>query len=225
MQALGAPARCRPDRRVDATRPDDASDAGAPAAAPLVQPAVAVAPCEHREVSMTRIDTVAVVGAGFMGSGIAESVARAGLDVLVYEPNHAALDRSRERIEISVSRALAGGKLNGHDASDLFERLTFTGSLNDLSSAELVIEAIVEDGAAKSTLFAQLDAALPEETVFASNTSSIPIAELAAATSRPDRQPRTSSCSWFGLAIDYEVFILSRMRETLLVASGRLRGH
>jgi 3-hydroxybutyryl-CoA dehydrogenase len=136
---------------------------------------------------MTSINTVAVLGAGFMGSGIAESVARAGLDVLVCEPEADVLERCRERIEVSVSRAVAGGKLSDQEAGDLLERVTFTTSLSELRPAELVIEAIVEDVEAKRAVFAQLDEVLPEETVIASNTSSIPIAQLAAATSRPDR--------------------------------------
>jgi 3-hydroxybutyryl-CoA dehydrogenase len=136
---------------------------------------------------MTSINTVAVLGAGFMGSGIAESVAHGGMDVLVCEPEADVLERSRERIEISVSRAVEGGKLSDQEASDLLERVTFTTSLGELRPAELVIEAIVEDVEAKRAVFAQLDKVIPEETVIASNTSSIPIAQLAAATSRADR--------------------------------------
>jgi 3-hydroxybutyryl-CoA dehydrogenase len=136
---------------------------------------------------MTSTNTVAVLGAGFMGSGIAESVARGGMDVLVCEPEADVLERCRERIEVSVSRAVAGGKLSDQEAGDLLERVTFTTSLSELRPAELVIEAIVEDVEAKRAVFAQLDEVLPEETVIASNTSSIPIAQLAAATSRPDR--------------------------------------
>jgi 3-hydroxybutyryl-CoA dehydrogenase len=136
---------------------------------------------------MTSIETAAVVGAGFMGSGIAESAARAGLDVLVCEPESSVLERSRERIEASVSRGVAGGKLSDQEADELLERLTFTTSLDELARAGLVIEAIVEDVVAKREVFRQLDGILPEETLIASNTSSIPIAQLAAATDRPDR--------------------------------------
>jgi 3-hydroxybutyryl-CoA dehydrogenase len=138
-------------------------------------------------MSVASIDTVAVLGAGFMGSGIAESIARAGLDVLVYEPEQAVLEHSRERIEVSASRAVAGGKLSDAEAAELVDRLTFTSSLEELAPAELVIEAIIEDVDVKRHAFAQLDAALPDATVIASNTSSIPIAQLAAVTARPDR--------------------------------------
>jgi 3-hydroxybutyryl-CoA dehydrogenase len=133
------------------------------------------------------IDSVAVVGAGFMGSGIAESLARAGVDVLLYEPGAAPLERSRERTGASVGRAVRGGKLTQEEADDLLGRIAWTPDLADLAGASLAIEAIVEDKAAKATVFAQLDELLGPEALIASNTSSIPIAELAAATGRPDR--------------------------------------
>jgi 3-hydroxybutyryl-CoA dehydrogenase len=133
------------------------------------------------------IDSVAVVGAGFMGSGIAESLARAGVDVLLYEPDAAPLERSRERTGASVGRAVRGGKLTQEEADDLLGRIAWTPELADLAGASLAIEAIVEDKAAKATVFAQLDELLGPDALIASNTSSIPIAELAAATSRPDR--------------------------------------
>jgi 3-hydroxybutyryl-CoA dehydrogenase len=134
-----------------------------------------------------QVETVGVFGAGFMGSGIAESAARGGFDVLVYEPDAAVLELSGERIRESVARAVATGKLTDKEASELIERIVFTTTLEHLQDAELVIEAIVEDVEVKREAFAQLDDALPETTVLASNTSSIPIAELAAATSRPDK--------------------------------------
>ncbi len=133
------------------------------------------------------IDSVAVVGAGFMGSGIAESLARAGVDVLLYEPSAGPLERSRERTEASVSRAVRGDKLTRQEADDLLGRIAWTPELGDLADASLAIEAIVEDQAAKAAVFAQLDEVLGEDALIASNTSSIPIAELAAATARPDR--------------------------------------
>jgi 3-hydroxybutyryl-CoA dehydrogenase len=134
-----------------------------------------------------QFETVGVFGAGFMGSGIAESVARGGLDVLVHEPDGGVLERSRERIHQSVERAVSGGKLTHEEAGELVDRIGFTTTLEHLEGAQLVIEAIVEDVAVKREAFARLDDVLPETTVIASNTSSIPIAQLAAATSRPDR--------------------------------------
>jgi 3-hydroxybutyryl-CoA dehydrogenase len=130
---------------------------------------------------------VGVVGAGFMGSGIAESAARAGFDVVVFEPEQAALDRSRERIEASVARAVSGGKLSEEDASELTGRIAQTTALADLSEASVVVEAVFEDPAVKGPLFQQLDEILPADAILASNTSSIPIAQIASWTQSPQR--------------------------------------
>ena len=134
-----------------------------------------------------QIAQIGVVGAGFMGSGIAESAARAGVTVRLYEPQAAALQQSRSRIEASVARAVKGGKLNDDEAGALVQRIAWTVDLETLGGAELVVEAIVEDEAIKLETFRRLDEVLPAETILASNTSSIPIAGLAAATGRPDR--------------------------------------
>ena len=133
------------------------------------------------------IETLGVVGAGFMGSGIAESAARAGIRVLVYEPAVPALERSRERIATSVERALATGKLDRAEATELIGRVSWHTEIETLADATLVIEAVVEDPQVKAGLFAEFDRLLPEATVLASNTSSIPIAQLASATARADR--------------------------------------
>jgi 3-hydroxybutyryl-CoA dehydrogenase len=135
---------------------------------------------------MAQIERIGVVGAGFMGSGIAESAARAGVTVQVYEPDEAPLQQSRSRIEASVARAVRGGKLTDDEAGALVERIGWTQELDGLDGAELVVEAIVEDETIKLDIFRRLDEVLPSETILASNTSSIPIAGLAAATGRPD---------------------------------------
>jgi 3-hydroxybutyryl-CoA dehydrogenase len=131
--------------------------------------------------------TIAVAGAGLMGSGIAETAAAAGLDVIAYEPERSALHHAIERIESSTGRAEERGKLTAEERELLLARVNYTTDLGDIGGAGFVVEAIVEDERAKRDLFAQLDAAVPDETVLASNTSSIPIAQLAAATARPDR--------------------------------------
>ena len=136
---------------------------------------------------MSEVTEIGVVGAGFMGSGIAESAARAGISVHIYEPEKAPLERSRERIQASVDRAVRGGKLDAEEARALVERITFTSDLNALRDAQLVVEAIVEDEAIKQETFRRLDDTLGPDAILASNTSSIPIAGLAAATERPDR--------------------------------------
>jgi 3-hydroxybutyryl-CoA dehydrogenase len=133
------------------------------------------------------IKTIAVVGAGFMGSGIAESGARAGLDVVLYEPEHEPLERSKSMLDRSLERALAGGKLQPGAAAELRARIAWTTDLDLLQGSDLVIEAVVEDPQVKGDVFQQLDQALPSEVLLASNTSSIPIAALASRTDRRDR--------------------------------------
>ncbi len=135
---------------------------------------------------MTELGQVGVVGAGFMGTGIAEAVARAGATVRLFEPDDAPLQRSRGRLRDSVARAVAKGKLAEEDANALEQRVTWHSELHELEGSVLVVEAATEDLALKSELFNRLDAALPDA-VLASNTSSIPIAQLAAATTRPER--------------------------------------
>jgi 3-hydroxybutyryl-CoA dehydrogenase len=126
-----------------------------------------------------------VVGGGFMGTGIAESAARAGKHVLVYEPEQAPLDRSRTNLASSLNRAMARGRLD--DADEVQARVSYTTSLTDLGGADAVVEAVLEDARVKGKIFQDLDAALPNATFLATNTSSIPIAEIASWTSRPDR--------------------------------------
>jgi len=133
------------------------------------------------------IERVGVVGAGFMGSGIAESVARASIDVVLYEPGDAALARSRDRIEASLARAVSGGKLGADDVASVLERITWTTEFADLAGSGLVIEAIFEDPDAKGQVFKRLDELLDDDVIVASNTSSIPIAQLASWTNRPER--------------------------------------
>jgi 3-hydroxybutyryl-CoA dehydrogenase len=133
------------------------------------------------------VSVVAIAGAGFMGSGIAESMITSGREVLLYEPSPGPLDRARQQISASLAKAAARGKLGDQIPEALLERVTFTTRLDDLHGADAVIEAVVEDVEVKRGLFAKLDTVLPDAQFLASNTSSIPIAELAAATSHPER--------------------------------------
>jgi 3-hydroxybutyryl-CoA dehydrogenase len=133
------------------------------------------------------VSRIAVGGAGFMGSGIAETAASAGIDVTVYEPEAPPLDRSRQRLSQSVDRAVSRGKLTRDDADALIGRIAYTSELEDLNGVDAVLEAVTEDPRVKGELFQRLDAELPEARFLASNTSSIPIAELAAWTQRPER--------------------------------------
>jgi 3-hydroxybutyryl-CoA dehydrogenase len=133
------------------------------------------------------LSVVGVVGAGFMGSGIAESSAAVGKHVLIYEPDETPLALSREALRTSVDRAASRGKLSADEAEALIDRIVYTTRLEDLRGADAVVEAVTEDARIKREVFARVDAELPDAKFLASNTSSIPIAELAAHTERPDR--------------------------------------
>lgn len=134
------------------------------------------------------IERVGVVGAGQMGSGIAEVVAKAGADIVVFEPTEALLGAGRDRITGSLERATSRGKLSEADRDATLARFSFTTNLADLSDRQLVIEAVVEDETVKGKIFAQLDELITDpDAVLASNTSSIPIMKIAAATKNPSR--------------------------------------
>jgi 3-hydroxybutyryl-CoA dehydrogenase len=134
------------------------------------------------------IERVGVVGAGQMGSGIVEVSAKAGANVVVFEPTDALINAGRDRVTQSLERATAKGKLSEADRDATLGRLTFTTKLEDLSDRQLVIEAVVEDEAVKGKIFAQLDEIIADpDAVLASNTSSIPIMKIAAATKNPSR--------------------------------------
>jgi 3-hydroxybutyryl-CoA dehydrogenase len=136
---------------------------------------------------MPQLTQIGVVGAGFMGSGIAESAAAAGIDVVIHEPDQAPLDRSRAALETSVARAVSREKMTADEGQELIGRVHHTTEIDDLGSVEAVIEAVTEDPHVKGTLFGRLDELLPDAVFLASNTSSIPIAELAAWTKNPHR--------------------------------------
>jgi 3-hydroxybutyryl-CoA dehydrogenase len=122
-----------------------------------------------------------------MGSGIAEVAATRGLDVVVREVGDDLLAAGRKRIEKSMDRAVSKEKLSAGDRDAALGRITFTTAIADLATCDVVIEAIVEDPDVKNALFAELDGVCGEHTIFASNTSSLTITDMAAATSRADR--------------------------------------
>jgi 3-hydroxybutyryl-CoA dehydrogenase len=136
---------------------------------------------------ISQIDRVGIVGAGFMGSGIAESVAKAGIDVVLHEPERTALQRSRARISDSLGRAARAGKLAETEIEQALGHIGWSASIEDLGDCALVVEAVFEDAELKGSLFATLDELLPASALLASNTSSIPIAQLASWTRRPER--------------------------------------
>ena len=133
------------------------------------------------------IETVGVVGCGLMGSGIAEVAARAGFDVRVREVDQAALDRGRSRIERSLARAVEKEKATPEERDEALSRIAYTTDLSELADRDLVVEAIVEELEAKVDLFRSLDGICPTRTIYATNTSSLTVTDMAAATERPDR--------------------------------------
>ncbi len=129
---------------------------------------------------------VGVVGCGLMGAGIAEVCARAGLDVVVAESSVEAAAAGRARLEASLARAEAKGKIES--AAAVLERIRLVTELEELADRELVVEAIVEDEGAKIELFRRLDEIVTDpDAILASNTSSIPIMKLGVVTSRPQQ--------------------------------------
>jgi len=137
---------------------------------------------------MAEIERVGVVGAGLMGSGIAEVSARSGLDVVVAEVNPAGLDAGRERLEKSLVRAVRSGKLSDEARESALSRLSFTLDLDDFADRDVVVEAVAENEQVKVGVFERLDKVVArQDAILASNTSSIPIMKLAMATTRPSQ--------------------------------------
>jgi 3-hydroxybutyryl-CoA dehydrogenase len=133
------------------------------------------------------VKSVGVVGAGIMGSGIVEVCAKAGLEVTFVEADEAARARGYQAIERSTARAVERGKLTDSARKETLGRITGSTSLKDLADSDLVIEAVTEEIDTKLEVFRTLDELVKPEVVMATNTSSLPIAELSAATRRPDK--------------------------------------
>ena len=139
---------------------------------------------------MSQIDsikTVGVVGSGTMGNGIAQVFAQHGFSVRLVDVSQAALDRARTSIDKSLSKFVEKGKLTPADRDASLARLSTSTSVDSLADADFLVEAIYENAEAKRSLFASLDAMTRPEVILSSNTSSISITLLGAATKRPDR--------------------------------------
>ncbi|NOZ05680.1 MAG: 3-hydroxybutyryl-CoA dehydrogenase [Chloroflexi bacterium] len=134
-----------------------------------------------------KIKRVGVVGCGLMGSGIAEVCARAGYSVLVREVDDQFLERGLSRIKKSLDKGVARGKLSPSERDAAQSRISGTTELGDFSDADLVVEAIVENLEQKKETFAMLDRVTPAHAILASNTSSLSVTDMAAATERPDQ--------------------------------------
>jgi 3-hydroxybutyryl-CoA dehydrogenase len=133
------------------------------------------------------IEKLGVVGCGLMGSGIAQTAAQAGLQVTVREVSTELIDKGFANIDKSLARLVQRGTLSAAERDAARKRLRPTTKLEDLRDCDLIIEAITEQLAAKKELFRALDGLCPPQTIYASNTSSLSITEMAVATRRPER--------------------------------------
>ncbi|MGB6070171.1 MAG: 3-hydroxybutyryl-CoA dehydrogenase [Rhodococcus sp. (in: high G+C Gram-positive bacteria)] len=134
------------------------------------------------------VERVGIVGAGQMGAGIAEVCARAHVDVLVHEQTRELTSAGRTRILKSLDRGVSSGKITEREREHAAARLRFTSDLADFADRQLVVEAVLEDEKIKADIFTELDSVVTDpDAVIASNTSSIPIVSLGAATTAPGR--------------------------------------
>ena len=133
------------------------------------------------------IKKVGVLGCGLMGHGIAQVAAQAGYDVVVREVDQGKLDKGLGKIEKQLARAVEKGRMEQADADAVRGRIQGTLDYGDLADCDLVIEAITEDLELKLEMWREVDAIVKPEAVFATNTSSLPVIDQAAATSRPER--------------------------------------
>src|SRR5829696_4921706 len=136
---------------------------------------------------MSDIKRVGVIGAGTMGNGIAQVFTTSGYDVRLIDAVAPALDRARSTIETSLGKFVEKGKITAEARDAAVARLSTGTDLDALADADYVVEAIVEDPSVKRDLFARLDALTRPDVILSSNTSSISITVLGAATTRPDK--------------------------------------
>ncbi len=133
------------------------------------------------------ITRIGVIGAGTMGSGIAQAAAASGHEVLLVDRDRELAAKGLSRIRESLDRKVSAGKLDGPARDGILSRLNASGKLEDCEDAGLIIEAAAENEDLKQEIFKALDKLCPAETIFSTNTSSISITRLAGATGRPDR--------------------------------------
>jgi 3-hydroxybutyryl-CoA dehydrogenase len=134
-----------------------------------------------------RMRNIVVIGGGTMGNGIAHTAAASGFDVKLVDLSEDVLQRAVKTITANLQRGVDKGKMTAEDRDAIVGRITPTTSVADAADADLVVEAIIENAAAKIALFKQLDEVTKPECILASNTSSISITKIAAATKRPEK--------------------------------------
>ena len=128
-----------------------------------------------------------VIGAGQMGSGIAQVCAQAGFQVVLYDQEEAAVERGMASIQKLLTRAVDKSRITEQDKKETYNRLQPSSMIEDAKQADIVIEAVIENMTIKKNIFKQLDKLTPEHTILATNTSSLPITEIAAVTNRPEK--------------------------------------
>ncbi|HEV7562162.1 MAG TPA: 3-hydroxybutyryl-CoA dehydrogenase [Solirubrobacterales bacterium] len=167
------------------------------------------------------IEKVAVLGGGLMGSGIAEAVAVAGVPVVVRDVDAVAVGAVEKRIGTSLERARSRGKIDDDAAAAIRGRIELTTELDDVAGADLVIEAVPENAELKARILAEVAGRVGPETLIASNTSSIPIAQLAAGIERPERVLGLHFFSPVPVMGLVEIVVaLDTSEETIAAASG-----
>ena len=133
------------------------------------------------------IRSIGVVGAGQMGLGIAQAAARAGFETILAKATPGSLDGSRGKVEKQLAKDVERGKLSAADQGAMLSRLKWSTHLHDLAEVDLVIESIVEEALVKRDFFSRLDEIVKDAAIFATNTSTLTVADLACATKRPER--------------------------------------
>ena len=143
------------------------------------------------------IGKVSILGAGVMGMGIAQALSQGGMETKVCDLEASILDKGLAKVRKNLDSRVKNGKITAEEAEKIISRITTTTTLEDIASADIIIEAVLEDIGVKKEVFAKLDARCPQETILVSNTSTLSITEIASATKRPDR---VAGMHWFNPA-------------------------
>ena len=134
-----------------------------------------------------RIDKVAIIGAGVMGQGIAQTISSAGIDVLIIEKDEQGIERAKEGLKLSMEREIARWAMTKSEMKSIFSRMMWSTDLEDVKECDIIIEAVEENLELKRSLFKKFDEIAKEETIFVSNTSTLSVSKIAEITSRQDR--------------------------------------
>lgn len=141
----------------------------------------------HKVEELERIDYVAIIGGGVMGQGIAQTIANAGLDVLLIERDTEQVEKAKDSLKISMEREIARWAMTQSEMKSVISRIKWTTDLTEIPECDLVIEAVDENYDLKRKIFKQLDAVAKPETIFISNTSTLSLTKIAEVTNRRDK--------------------------------------